>query len=259
MRNFWITSCVALISIVVSGCGDKFNVLQDVQPATGAQVRFIHAAPDAPAVDVYVNDRRISGAAVTTTNPTGSLLYSSSSIFPSAEYSSIPIGTTKLKIVAATNGTLTTPLLSADLEAEAGKQYSLFATGLAPTYSTLLVTDDIPAISGNTFFVRIVNLVPNATDVTLTYDGKDIIPTVAPGKASAFVSIPFPADYKSGLLRTANFQAKVNGAIPVTTGTIFYTGIQPGAAITYFVRGVMTTDAKIPTKYAVNLSSYSNR
>lgn len=259
MKQAFSITCLFLAGLLAGGCNDKFNFTKDVQPVTGAQVRFIHAAPDAPAIDVYVNDQRLSGAAVTTANPTGSLLYASSSVFPASDYSSIPAGATKVKVVTATGGTVASPLLAADLMAEAGKRYSFFATGLAPTYSLLAVPDEIPALNGNNIFVRVINLVPNSTDVTLTYDGKDIVTSIAPGKASAFVIVAPPADYKAGLIRTANFAAKVNGALPVTTGTVFYASAQPGATVTFFVRGVMTTDAKVPTKYAVGLASYVNR
>ncbi|GAB2599511.1 DUF4397 domain-containing protein [Spirosoma areae] len=259
MKQALQLSFVFLTGLLAIGCNDKFDFLQDVQTPAGAQVRFIHAAPDAPAIDVYVNDQRISGAAVTTTNPTGSLLYTSSSVFPASEYSAIATGPAKVKVVTASGGTVASPLLSADLMAEAGKRYSFFATGTAPNYSLLAIPDELPALAGNNFFVRIVNLVPNSTDVTLTYDGKDIATSIAPGKASAFIAVAPPADYKTGLIRTVNFGAKVNGIIPVTTGTLMYAGIQPGGAVTFYVRGVMTTDAKVPTKYAVALASYTNR
>ncbi|GAB3689772.1 DUF4397 domain-containing protein [Spirosoma flavus] len=263
MKQLIAFCCVALSGLLATGCGNKFDFLKDVQMPAGAQLRFIHAAPDAPALDVYVNDKQISGAAVATTNPTGSVLYTTStlSVFPAVDYSAIPAGAAKVKAVNASGGTVASPLISADLTTEAGKRYSVFATGLAPSYSLLTIPDELPALSGNNIFARIVNLVPNSTDVTLTYDGKEIITGIAPGKASAFVPIAPPADYKSGLIRTLNFQAKVNGAIPVTTVTYANPapGIQPGGVFTFYVRGVMTTDTKSPTKYAVGFLNYQNR
>lgn len=257
MKHYILSSALILITLLMGGCGDKWNVLKDVQPSTGAQVRFVHAAPDAPALDVYVNDQRISGAAVTTVNPTGSLLYNS--VFPNFDYSGVQAGAIKVKAVAATGGTVATPLLSADLTAEAGKRYSLFATGIAPSYSFVTISDDLPPVAGNSFFLRVVNLVPNATDLTLTYDGKDVATGIQPNKASAFVPISFPADYRTGTIRTANIQAKVNGAAPITTVATTITGIQPGAVVTYFVRGVMTTDPKAPTKFPVGGIIYLSR
>ncbi|MBD2702673.1 DUF4397 domain-containing protein [Spirosoma sp. BT702] len=263
MKQTIAICCVALSGLLAGSCGNKFDFLQDLQMPAGAQLRFIHAAPDVPAFDVYVNERQISGAAVTTTNPTGSVLYSNTtlSVFPASEYSAIPAGTAKLKAVNASGGTVASPLITSDLAVEAGKRYSVFATGLAPSYSLLVVPDELPALSGNNLFARIVNLVPNSTDVTLTYDGKEVITGVAPGKASAFVPIAPPADYKSGLIRTLNFQAKVNGTIPVTTATFANAapGAQPGGTFTFYVRGVMTTDPKSPTKYAISFGNYLNR
>jgi len=257
MKYTLISSVLTVVSLLAGGCSNKWNILKDVQPSTGAQVRFMHAAPDAPAIDLFVNDQRVSGAAVTAANPTGSLLYGT--VFPSFEYSGIPAGATKIKGVAASGGTVASPLLSADLNAEAGKRYTLFATGLAPAYSLVTITDEIPPVSGNSFFIRIVNLVPNATDATLIYDGKEITAGTAPEKASPFITVAFPADYKTGTIRTANIQSKINGVIPITLGAFTVTGIQPGAVLTYVVRGVLTTDAKTPTKFPILVTTYLSR
>ena len=243
----------------MGGCGEKWNILKDVQSSTGAQVHFIHAAPDAPAIDIYVNEQRVSGAAVTTANPTGSLLYGASITFPSFEYAGIPAGTTKIKVVAATGGTVASPLLSADLNAEAGKRHSLFATGVAPSYSLVTITDEAPPVNSNSFFIRIINLVLNATDATLTYDGKDVVTGIVSGKASPYIVVALPADYKSGVFRTANIQAKVNGAIPVTLTATTQTGLQPGAVLNYVLRGGLTTDPKTPTKFPVTTLTYLSR
>ena len=162
-------------------------------------------------------------------------------------------------MVVAAGGTVASPLLSADLNAEAGKRYSLFATGVAPSYSLITMIDELPPVSGNSFFIRIINLVPNATDATLVYDGKDVVTGIAPGKASPYIAVPLPADYKSGTFRTANIQAKVNGAIPVTLTATTQTGVQPGAVLNYVLRGVLTTDAKTPTKFPVTTLTYLSR
>ena len=257
MKYSLVSTVLAIVGLLTGSCGEESNILKDVQPSTGARVRFIHAAPDAPAIDVYVNDQRVSGATVTTTNPTGSLLYGG--VFPSFEYSGIPAGAAKVKVVAAAGGTVASPLLSADLNAEAGKRYSLFATGVAPSYSLVTITDEIPPVSNNSFFIRIVNLVPNATDATLTYDGKDVVTSIVPGKASPYIAVTLPADYKSGTFRTASIQAKVNGAIPVTLTAITQPGVQPGAVLNYVLRGVLTTDAKTPTKFPVTTLLYLSR
>lgn len=45
---------ISLIFIAaVSGCGDDHSTLSEPESAEGAQVRIIHASPDAPAVDIY--------------------------------------------------------------------------------------------------------------------------------------------------------------------------------------------------------------
>ncbi len=259
MKYSFLFVTLAVVSLLAAGCGDKWNIMQDVLPATGAQVRFIHTAPDAPAIDMFINDQRISGAAITVTNPTGSLLYGSSSVFPASDYASVPAGALKIKAVAAAGGTVASPLLTTDLNAEAGKRYSLFVTGLAPAYSFLTVNDEVPPVAGNTFFLRLVNLVPNSTDVKVTYDGKELITSVLPNKASAFTTIAFPADYKTGLIRTANFQITLNGTVPVVLPVFTIPSIQPGAVITYVFRGLMATDPKVPSKFPPTLVSYVNR
>ena len=61
MKYTIISIALTIVGLMAGSCGEKWNILQNVQPSTGARVRFIHAAPDAPAIDVYVNDQRMSG------------------------------------------------------------------------------------------------------------------------------------------------------------------------------------------------------
>ena len=60
MKSYFKSIIVAFGTLAllttVSSCGDKADFLQSLSPASGARVKFYHAAADAPAVDILVND-----------------------------------------------------------------------------------------------------------------------------------------------------------------------------------------------------------
>ena len=82
--------------------------------ADTAEVRVLHASPDAPAVDVYLDDTQVSAL---TNVPFGVI----------SGYLSIPAGAHNVKVYAT--GTTTSPVIDADVTVAAGKMYTIAATG----------------------------------------------------------------------------------------------------------------------------------
>lgn len=98
-------------------------------PAAGqARVRFVHASPDAPTVDI--------------TLPDGTTLFDDVAFKQNAGYISVPAGTYSLEVRDET-GTVVVLTVGPVTLAE-GKVYSIFAVGLAggdPALSALLAVD----------------------------------------------------------------------------------------------------------------------
>lgn len=255
-KNILIAAGVAAL---ITACGTEHDLFKDIQTATGARVKFFHAAPDAPGVALFVNDKKLSG--VLTVSPTTPGVVTYGSVFPSTDYALVEPGSIKARLVIPASGaTAETTVFSGTVPVEADKYYSVFATGIAPTYGAALVQDNIPAFNGRQLFFRLVNMVPNATAAAVTLAGATIAEKVEFGKASSFIPYNLPADFKGGSIAISGFSIKTEGVGGVsTTSTLNLTGLTGGRAITIVVRGVLPPTPTGTTKFPISITTYTNR
>jgi hypothetical protein len=241
-----IYKCFATVSlgVLMFACGNEHNVLQNISPATGAKVRFIHAAVDVANVEIAVNDKKFAGVITIAPATAGTIAYGGG--YPvlsstNAEYALTPAGSTKVDVtVAATSTTPASPLFSGTVNVEDEKFYSIFAVGQAPTVAPLVINDVLPAPSGNNFFIRLINVSPNATTAELSLSGNIVIKDVLFKGGEAFVAVPLP-DYTSGT-RFTPYSIKISdgkGGSSTFTSTTNITNIFPGRVLTVFVRGLV--------------------
>jgi Domain of unknown function (DUF4397) len=245
---------VFVTSLLLGACGgETANPYKDIAPAQGAHVKFYHAAPDAPAVDIFVNDQRLSGIYTVPPAVAGSLAYFNS--FPLQDYAAIAPGTAKTKVVvpvSATTPTETTAL-AADVAVEDGKYYSVFAYGAGAKPEALLWADNLTAADKSKAYIRFVNLV-TGTPV----GGYDL--------AVNGVVLYKNVDYKAGSPSFLAIDPITFGAtaIPIqlraagTATVVSSTTLQPysNRFYTFIGRGLATekTGAKVPTlSVSVNL------
>jgi hypothetical protein len=240
---------------IMSACGDETNSFGIYSPATGGRVKFIHSAPDVAGIDIYVNDKKFSGVN-TATGATPALLTFGNAYPSTAEYATIPVGKAKIGVVVPSLNNATG--IAADLNVEEGKYYSVFATGIAPTYTPLVLEDKLPAPSGKNIYVRVINLIPNSTSAEFTVNGITIATGVGyKNTDNTFIAVPIDA-FTSGSI-SVPFSTKILGGVAVVTSSTTLTGTIPGRVLTFIVRGVLTTDAKNPTKYTPTLTVYVNK
>lgn len=143
-------------------------------PSDPARVRVAHASPDAPAVDVWVDDEvALSGLAF------GQV----------SEYAPVPSGTRNVKVVPA--GATEPVVIDVDVDLEPDTDYTVAATGLLASIQPLLLVDDNSAPDPETVHVRFVHASPDAppVDVAVT-DGPVLFEGVAFGEAAG----PLPVD-----------------------------------------------------------------
>ena len=241
---------------IMSACGDETNSFGLYSPATGGRVKFIHAAPDVPGIDIYVNDKKFSGVN-TATGATPTLLTFGTAYPATAEYATIPNGKAKIGVVVPSLNNATG--IATELNVEEGKYYSVFATGLAPDYSSLVLEDKLPVTTGKNIYVRVINLIPNSTTAEFTVNGQVIASGVNyKNTDNNFIAVPIPTFNTGSII--VPFVAKVSGGIaPITFSPISALLVVPGKVYTFIVRGVVTTDSKNPTKFAPVASLYTNR
>lgn len=146
------------VQLLVAGESESFFI-RDID--TPAELRVIHASPDAPAVDVVVND---GFAAPLITN------------LPYADYEGfleVAADTYNVKVVPT--GATTPAVINADLPLDATVNYSVYAVDTLANIEPLVLTRDRRRI-GTEAKVDIVHASPAAgnVDIYLTAPGADI-------------------------------------------------------------------------------------
>ena len=150
----------------------------------GARVRIVHASPDAPAVDIYVN---------------GNIVLENLPFREYSEYLSLPVGTYTVEIKVTGTNTVVKQL---SVPVEAGKDYTAIAVGYAggasPGFDVMLLEDDNSAPADGRIKIRVAHTAPGAPAVDVyvttpfeTLSGKQPVLTNVPFKAaSGYLSVP---------------------------------------------------------------------
>jgi Domain of unknown function (DUF4397) len=157
---------------MLGGLGLVAVLAMPVAAQNEAFVRVVHASPDAPNVDVWVD-----GEAVLTDVPFTAV----------SDYLTLPAGTYNVQVTATGS---TDPVIDADLTLEAGISYTVAATGLlADITVTVLVDDRMPA-SGQAK-LRVFHASPSApseVDVAVT-DGPILVEALAFPEATDYLTV----------------------------------------------------------------------
>ncbi|MDZ7936316.1 MAG: DUF4397 domain-containing protein [Emticicia sp.] len=270
----YILSISLLTTMLLGGCGEESSFLTQIIPAEGAKVKFMHAAPDAPGVAIFVNDKKVSGALTVAPTTPNTIAYGG--VFPANDYAVLPSGAANIKIITPTLSGAT--LLTGTANLESGKNYTVIATGLAPTYTPLVIEDKIPEQSGNKAFFRIINLISNSVDLEVNIAGSIASSGVKPNQGGDnFIAYEIPNFTNTAA--TVPVKIKINGtATPTmagtvtaslftaTTNTVTYSGVVPGRVYTIVMRGLLGTQTLVagkpvvtPARFVAGVSAYTNR
>lgn len=163
----------APISLVVL---DGQTAAEIPDQATPASLRVIHNSPDAPAVDIIVNDDF--------DNP----LVPGLSFPDFTGFVDVPPGAYNVKVTPA--GDAGTIVIDADLDLLIGEEYSVYATGLLAEIAPQVLVDDRRSVATQAQ-LRVLHGSPSAgaVDIYATAPGTDIT-TVEPN----FADVPFLAE-----------------------------------------------------------------
>jgi hypothetical protein len=138
---------------VLTSCSKEDDVMA---PAT-ARVMVVHASPNAPAVDLRVNN------AVALSN----VAYPANS-----NYSSIGAGSTNIKV--SPTGT-TNYVIDATVDLKSNMNYSVFAIDSVAKIKAAVVTDDLTAPAAGKAHVRFFHFSPNAPAVDIAVTGGPVV------------------------------------------------------------------------------------
>ncbi|MDX5481721.1 MAG: DUF4397 domain-containing protein [Hymenobacteraceae bacterium] len=160
-------------TMFLASCDDDDDDL-DLLEGT-AQVMVIHASPDAPAVDLYVDNDQVNTTALNYPDNTG--------------YLEVDEGTRNIKVTPAGAGAANA-VINADIDFDEDQNYSIFAVDEVANISALVLEDDLTDPATGRAHVRFVHLSPDAPAVDVAVqNGPVLFPNTAFRGATAFAPV----------------------------------------------------------------------
>jgi len=152
IKNLILALAVTFTAFTFIGCDDEETPVTPAPTPSNSLVKVVHASPDAPGVDLLV-DNTIAGTNLTYPNNTG--------------YLTVPSGTRNVKVNVT--GTMST-VIEANVDFMSNKNYSVFAVNSVSNIEPLLIEDDLTTPAQGKAHVRFIHLSPDApaVDITLT-------------------------------------------------------------------------------------------
>jgi hypothetical protein len=194
--------------------------------ADKAMVRALHASPDAPAVDIYVDDAKVlSGVTFKTLS----------------DYLELDAGSYKVSIKAAGTDTVVS---SIDATVDAGTKYTIAAIGPLASISMTAFVDD-GMTSADEAKLRVVHLSPDTGGVDVALAGQSAAD--APVKNLTY---PNATDYLALPAGTYDFEVRPTGT---TTVALNLPGTALAADTNYTVFAVGFSAAGTPSDQALTV------
>jgi len=211
-KNLILALTIATTAFMFVGCSDEETPVTPNTPSNSL-VKVIHASPDAPGVDLLV-DNTVAGTNLTFPNNTG--------------YLTVNSGTRNIKVNVT--GTMTT-VIEANVDFMQNKNYSVFAVNSVSNIEPLLVEDDLTVPAQGKAHVRFIHLSPDApaVDITLT-DGTIVFGNKSFKEFTAFT--PLDAG-------TYDLQVRVAGTPTVALDLPGIT-LEAGKIYTVFAKGFLS-------------------
>ena len=191
---------------LTAACDDDDNT----GPEAEARVRVVHASPDAPNVDVLLDDAEV---------------LSDVPYLAASDYLAASAGDHNLKVNAA--GTATT-VIDADVTLADGTDYTVVASGLVAEITPIVLVDENSTPEAGNARVRAVHGAPSApaVDVYVTAPGADIeavVPVlagVAFGDVADYLEVP-AGDYQVRVTPAGTKTVAIDsGALTLESGQV---------------------------------------
>lgn len=179
----------------------------------GARVRVVHASPDAPAVDVWVE---------------GSIVFENVAFEDITDLVEVPAGTYNVQVVP--HGATMPVVIEADLDLAAATDYTVVATDFLANITPIILTADGGTPTDGNSWVRFFHGSPDApaVDIAVADGGPVLIPDVAFQEFSEYLEVP---------AGTYDLEARLAGTMDVALS----------------LPGVMIGDGDVVTAYATGL------
>jgi len=202
IKNFILTLAVTIAAFTFVGCDDEEETpMQPVPSNSSAMV--IHTSPDAPGVDILV-DNAVAGTNLT--------------YLQNTDYLTLTSGTRNIKVNVT--GTSTT-VIQGDINFVKDKAYSIFAVNSVANIEPLVLEDNLATPASGKVHVRFIHLSPDAPAVDITLaDGTVVFGNISFKGFTAFT--PLDGGSYNLQVRLAGTTTVVLdlGSVPLPTGKI---------------------------------------
>lgn len=194
---------------------------KDETPQATSSVNVIHASPDAPGVDLLVDNLKVNTAALNFPEATG--------------YLKVSAGTRNIKVNATgTNNSV----INANLTFSADKYYSVFAYNRLASIAAILVEDNLAVPATGQAHIRFFHLSPDAPAVTVgTLSGTTFTPVFANRSFETQTTASANQSFTPVAAGTYTFDVQANGASVLTLSNIV---LQAGKIYTVFAKGLVS-------------------
>jgi hypothetical protein len=161
----------SLVTTVSPSCGE---VLGLEGSSNDACVRLVHAAPDAPPVDIYLNDAQIA---------------QNLEFGTATEYVMAPSGADRGVRVTATGTPVEEAIIDTSLDFDPGQAYEILVTGAGDDLETTITGTDLRPLAQGQARLRVINASPDAGafDVGIAGDEENLFEDVDFGDATDYV------------------------------------------------------------------------
>ncbi len=208
---FVISAALLAGSIFFQSCKEE----DPIEPViTNSRVLVLHASPDAPGVDLLVDNVKVNNSALTFPNNTG--------------YLTVASGARNFKVNVA--GTPTT-VIDANATLTADASYTIIAANTVASIEPIVLEDNLTAPAAGKAHVRFIHLSPDAPAVDIAVTGGPVLfPNASFKSATAFT----PVD-----AGTYSLEARVAGT---TNAALTVPGVvlESGKIYTVFARGLLS-------------------
>jgi LPXTG-motif cell wall-anchored protein len=205
MKRLFVVSAVLVLSLVfaTSAFADGHE----------ARVRVVHASPDAPAVDIWVN---------------GSVALSNIPYTDITDYTALEPGSYNVQV--SPTGATEPIVIDADLDLATQTDYTVVAVGMLENIEPLVLTDNNSAPAEGMAHVRFVHASPDAPAVDIA---------VANGGPVLFANVPFKGvgDYLPVDAGTYDLEARLAGTDTVAL-SVPGVALEAGTVYTIFAMGL---------------------
>jgi hypothetical protein len=168
MKKINIITAILLLSAIFFSCEkDGIHEIETTPTDAGAQIKFFNFGVNAPSINFYANDQKIT-ATLSSTGAEAAAGVNYGSVFPSANYILLSPGAYTIKGIVSSTAAANPNVQVAKLDTniEQGKFYSYYTSGIfdatAKTIEGFILEDIIPAPSATAAHVRFVNAIGNA-------------------------------------------------------------------------------------------------